>query len=70
MAKHRVKVQYVTEVESESQQEAISQANRCIPGSTMNVQIECWTPKEKAAATELTPATANDTAKTERAAAA
>lgn len=70
MAKHRVKVQYVTEVESESQQEAIAQANRGIPGSTMNVQIECWTPKEKPATTELTPATAADTGKNEHAAAA
>lgn len=66
MARYRVKVQFVTEIESESQQQAIAKATEGIPASTMNVQIECWTPKDKAAIAEVT----TDSNKDEHAAAA
>ena len=55
MPKHRVKVQYVTEVEAETQQKAVALATEGIPGSTTNVHIECWTPKEKGEAAQPEP---------------
>jgi hypothetical protein len=46
--KHRVKVNYVVEVEAVSHAMAISKAMADLPLGTTNVTTECWTPKQKA----------------------
>jgi hypothetical protein len=47
--KHRVKVQYVVDIEADTQQSAVSIASYNIPSTTTNVNMECWTPKQKTA---------------------
>lgn len=45
---HRVKVEYVVEIEAVSQTRAIELAACDFPPDTNNVKVECWTPKVKA----------------------
>jgi hypothetical protein len=45
--KHRVKVNYVVEVEAISHAMAISKAMADLPLGTTNIATECWTPKQK-----------------------
>ena len=45
--KHKVKVQYVVEVDTDSQKSAIRMAGYGIPVDTTNIHVECWTPPQR-----------------------
>ena len=53
--KHKVKVNYVVEVEAVSHSMAIAKAMHDLPMETTNVTTECWTPKRKPQPDTLAP---------------